>query len=597
MNDPKKMNPELYEQIQRILNPTGPYVPGPPSLIPTPGSEHEQHKKPEYEKKAAIGKLLGKLAPMGGALGDHFKKHDHAYDLAGLGVLAAPAAYELGHEANKDPGTRNVGGIGKAVAEIGGLGLLAAPVAAHAFGKHAESFFDELNKLGAVSDQEAARALATLQDLEQNKPTTQQTLGYAGIGALANPLMHAAGNIIKKRSPFEGVSLGDKLRDVGAQAVKGGVGGTAVSIAQQQLDRHQNMGKLKSYVAERDKVAEDSPNPKVPSAETGPSQDQKDPANKNKYEPVKKMGSARKEEKKEEGSPNLKKFLAGTAGGMAAGLGGVGSGALASHMSGQADPELFDKVRKNAPKGLKVLEEGGPLSAAMAGGAHFSAGKEGPLAKYLPEHTNHDEYVSAGGSKNPSILAHELGHADINRSRLGRLAQNPLGISAGAMAGNVGALTGGATAFSDDERVQRAGVLAPLALSAPQLAFEAAASVQGLRRMRGAGANAKQLLHGAKTLAPAFGTYAGRAAAGSMGALQAQGMVGGARNYFGGEDKEAAAPPPLPGSMAGALFGGMKKAPGVSVSPGYAKAPAVRGLAGSGTPAMPMPKMASLGAS
>lgn len=54
--------------------------------------------------------------------------------------------------------------------------------------------------------------------------------------------------------------------------------------------------------------------------------------------------------------------------------------------------------------------------------------------------------------------------------------------------------------------------------------------------------------------------------------------------------KEAGAPP-LPGSMEHALFSGMKSSPSVKVSPGYAKAPAVRGLAGSGTPSMPMPKV------
>lgn len=54
--------------------------------------------------------------------------------------------------------------------------------------------------------------------------------------------------------------------------------------------------------------------------------------------------------------------------------------------------------------------------------------------------------------------------------------------------------------------------------------------------------------------------------------------------------KEAGAPP-LPGTMEHALFSGMKSSPGAKVSPGYAKAPSPRGLAGSGTPSMPMPKV------
>lgn len=251
MSDPKKTNPELLERIQRVLDPTGPFTPGPPRLTPIPGTEKEQHDRSK-EKKAFIGARLGKLAPMGSSIGEHLAKHDHLYDLAGLGILAAPSAMEIAHEAKKPKEERH--GMGKALAEVGGLGVLAAPVAAQAlgFGKHASAFFDELEKLGYVSDAEAARALQSLQDLEENKPTLGQTLGYAGIGAVATPLVHAAGNVIRKRSPFEGVNLGDKLRDAGAQVFKGGVGGTAVSIGQQQFDRHHNMSKLRSYVAEHD---------------------------------------------------------------------------------------------------------------------------------------------------------------------------------------------------------------------------------------------------------------------------------------------------------------------------------------------------------
>lgn len=244
---PKPTHEELLKQVQKLLGPsTGPILPPGVPANTTPTKEH--HK----EKKAFIGDRLGKLAPMGSAIGEHLAKHDHLYDLAGLGMLAAPSAMEIAHEAKKPKEERH--GMGKAVAELGGLGVLAAPVAAQAlgFGKHASAFFNELEKLGAVSDAEAMRSLQALQDLEDNKPSVGQTLGYAGIGAAATPLIHAAGNVIRKRSPFEGVTLGDKLRDAGAQVFKGGVGGTAVSIGQQQFDRHHNMGKLRAYVAEHD---------------------------------------------------------------------------------------------------------------------------------------------------------------------------------------------------------------------------------------------------------------------------------------------------------------------------------------------------------
>lgn len=241
---------ELLEQIQKVLAPsTGPILPEGSPANTTP--VRRGYAPFEKEKKAFIGERLGKLAPMGSSIGQHLAKHDHLYDLAGLGILAAPSAMEISHEMKKPKEERH--GVGKALTEMGGLGVLAAPVAAQALGfKHASAMFNELEKLGAVSDAEAARALQSLQDLEDNKPTIGQTLGYAGIGAAATPLIHMAGNVIRKGRPFEGAGSLDKLREVGSQVFKGGIGGTAVSIGQQQFDRHHNMNKLRSYVAERD---------------------------------------------------------------------------------------------------------------------------------------------------------------------------------------------------------------------------------------------------------------------------------------------------------------------------------------------------------
>jgi hypothetical protein len=249
---------DLLEQIQKILNPTGPHTPH-PNLTPVPGSEKEQHKP--KEKKAGFADRIGGLLPEGSAIGKHLSDHANAYDLAGLGVLAAPSAVELAQESRKPKEERR--GIGKHLAEIGGLGLIAAPVAASAMGfKHASPFFDELQKLGMVSDDEAARALQSLQDLEENKPSAKQTLGYMGIGAAATPIMHMAGNAIRGRPLLGDVDALKSLagnarlmhmaRDAGAQAFKGGVGGTVVSIGQQQLDRHHNMGKLREYVSQSD---------------------------------------------------------------------------------------------------------------------------------------------------------------------------------------------------------------------------------------------------------------------------------------------------------------------------------------------------------
>jgi hypothetical protein len=236
-----------------------------------------------------------------------------------------------------------------------------------------------------------------------------------------------------------------------------------------------------------------------------------------------------KKEKKKKPESNVMKFLKGTA--LNVGMLG-GNAALGHAMQSQMDvpnEKLYDAVKAKTPKGVNLIEGGdSPLGAD---GPHFSAGRSGPLAAHLGHLTDHDPYIQTGGSKNPAILGHELGHVDINNSRVGRLVQNPLTTNLGARSAGIGPLTGGLTgAFSDNETVRKAGLLAPLLTSAPQLAYEAAASIQGLRRMRGAGAHGKELLQGIKTLAPAFGTYATQAGLGVGNAMQGQAIGGGIRN-------------------------------------------------------------------
>lgn len=94
------------------------------------------------DKEASVAGSLGKsLQGKGGALkrvGEHLMAHDHAYDLGGLGILAAPSVGNvveaIGHKRQ-----------GKAIdkkelwhsgAELAGLGTLAAPVAAHMLTGH-----------------------------------------------------------------------------------------------------------------------------------------------------------------------------------------------------------------------------------------------------------------------------------------------------------------------------------------------------------------------------------------------------------------------------------------------------------------------------
>jgi hypothetical protein len=117
-------------------------------------------------------------------------------------------------------------------------------------------FFDELVKLGAVSDEHAQQALDRLDSLDRNRPTAGQLGRYAGIGAVAAPAIGAVGNMIRGRAPFEGNTAGAKLREAAATAVKGGLTAGVVPLARVHSDRKANIGTLKKYVGEHEpKVA------------------------------------------------------------------------------------------------------------------------------------------------------------------------------------------------------------------------------------------------------------------------------------------------------------------------------------------------------
>lgn len=60
------------------------------------------------------------------AIGEHFGKHDHKYDLGGLGLMGAVTGNELRHSAHNGDRT----GMVHAGGELAGLAALAAPVAA-----------------------------------------------------------------------------------------------------------------------------------------------------------------------------------------------------------------------------------------------------------------------------------------------------------------------------------------------------------------------------------------------------------------------------------------------------------------------------------
>lgn len=103
---------------------------------------------------------------------------------------------------------------------------------------------DELEKLGAVSPQQARTSLDRLDTLEQNKPTSGQVARYAGLGAVTAPAVGMLSNAIRKKPVFEG------LRGVAADATKGAIGMGAMPLLRGHLDRQAEIGTLKKYLHE-----------------------------------------------------------------------------------------------------------------------------------------------------------------------------------------------------------------------------------------------------------------------------------------------------------------------------------------------------------
>lgn len=115
------------------------------------------------------------------------------------------------------------------------------------------------------------------------------------------------------------------------------------------------------------------------------------------------------------------------------------------------------------------------------------------------------------GANNPAVLAHEMGHASLNKNILGRIIQSTPGRLAFKGTNALPALgIGLATGASKNEKTREYGKYAPAILAAPTLVSEAGASLSGLHKIHKAGGKGKDLLNAGLVLLPAFGTYAGK---------------------------------------------------------------------------------------
>jgi hypothetical protein len=378
-----------------------------------------------------------------------------------------------------------------------------------------DATFDELTKLGAVSDEQARAALERLDALEAAKPTTGQALRYGALGAGAGVVSRGLGDVIEHGM---GGAMGKLVPGrYGAAMATGGLMAGATPMIRSALDRRAEAGKLRSYLAQ------------PPTSIT--------PAGVDIPDVPPKLAASAPEKNEEKGSPNLKKYLIGgglATGGTAANLG------LGKYMDSQARADvgehtapLFDKLKGESSTPVFENEFGG-------GGSMFTSRRKdlGMHGALLPGSEVQGPQVHVG-YRSPSVLAHELGHAGINESRVGRLVQNRATIRAGAGAGGIGAAAGFASgAFSDDPRVHRAALAVPALASLPTLGYEAAATLSGLGKLRRGGADKAQMARALKTLGPAWGTYAVRTGMGTAAALANQGVGGAIRHKVKSQSKE-----------------------------------------------------------
>jgi hypothetical protein len=206
-------------------------------------------------------------------------------EVAGLGTLAIPAAYKLFGKHAMSPGLFNelkttagagaklnlgaltrgpvlkseTGALQSAARKgLGGFNTMpppprAAPIVGHierdpfAMPKAAMvGFFDELAKLGAVSDDEARRSLDRLDALERNKPTLGQTVRNGALASGAGVLGHVIGRAI------EGGANKPTARSMLGSAASGALLAGGVPLVRTALDQRAEKGTLKQYLHQGD---------------------------------------------------------------------------------------------------------------------------------------------------------------------------------------------------------------------------------------------------------------------------------------------------------------------------------------------------------
>lgn len=207
------------------------------------------------------------------------------------------------------------------------------------------------------------------------------------------------------------------------------------------------------------------------------------------------------------------------------------------------DPNFNNSAYAGSPQGKKLrntiayLKKKGKNSKLAEGSAEIlesfgkaAAGGSEELYKHLGK-----DAIVMGNVNGPAVMAHELGHASHYKGRARKTLGGLLGTGAHKAYGYQGATGIGSQiyAWNQGKKAARAeaegkktstwnkvgSAVVPLALSAPVLVSEAAASRRGLQLLKEAGASKEALKASKGQLGHAFNTYLARSASQSVGGL------------------------------------------------------------------------------
>ena len=183
----------------------------------------------------------------------------------------------------------------------------------------------------------------------------------------------------------------------------------------------------------------------------------------------------------------------------------LGRDALAKGLDTKRLKQLRDAIVEGDKTEIKIISD----RAAI--GPHYdsSTNSDGSLRQWVKVRKDED----------PAILAHELGHSELDRETLGRILQSkPM-----RLATVLGAAIGGRLATSHGGATIGAAIAATSAL--PILAYEGMASSRAIDRLRRAGATEQEVGDAKKRLLKAWGTYATIPVAAAGDALTFAGMA------------------------------------------------------------------------